>query len=301
MRGRTRRGRLSVLMGTLLLAAAAVLVAAPAAGAAEPTGKLRIGHLSPATGAVDATLVGPEGTASATQVLASGAGYGAVTDYVDLVPGRYSIAMRPHGSDPAAAAPLSAGLQVAPGTAQSLFFFDNGPGGEVRGQLVDDDLAAPAAGQGRVRVVQGAETAAPLQAVAVGGPRLATDLGYGAVTEYATVAARTWDVRMSSGPTTRAAQLPVGGGSVTTVVVTGGPDGALKATPLDDVAGLPVASPAAATTPATPAPVPQGGVPAGAGGTADGGPGVLPLVLVLIAAPLLVFGLSTASAVRRRG
>jgi hypothetical protein len=310
--------------GIVLLVAAGALAVAPVAGAQEPTGKVRLGHLSPTTPGVDITLSGPEGPSSVDQRVGSGVGYGAVTDYLNLVPGRYSIAMRPAGSDPKAAAPLSAGLQIAPGSAQSLLFFDSGTGGSVRGELVNDDRAAPGTSDGKVRLVQGAEGMPPVQALAIDGPRLATDLAYGTITDYSTVAAKTWDVRLSAGGTTQAAQLPVGGGSVTTVVVTKDKAGKLAVKPLTDVAGLPIGL---GNSTATPAPsgapgavpgappsskpavpngptrqVPVGGVPAGGGGTAGGndGPGLLPIVFAVAGAPLLVYTASSLAAVRRR-
>lgn len=321
-RGRPARARLTGLAGLVLLVAAGALAIAPAAGAQEPTGKVRLGHLSPATPGVDITLSGPEGPSSVDQRVGSGVAYGAVTDYLNLVPGRYSIAMRPAGSDPKAPAPLSAGLQIAAGTAQSLLFFDDGTGGSVRGELVNDDLSAPGNSDGKVRLVQGAEGIPPVQALAVDGPRLATDLAYGTITDYSTVAARTWDVRLSSGGTTQAAQLPVGGGSITTVVVTKDGSGKLGVTPLTDLAGLPVGLPTSGA--ATPGPsgapgagapaappsskpggptrqVPVGGVPAGGGGTAgDDGPGLLPVVLALAGAPMIAYSASSLAAVRRR-
>ncbi|MET0188707.1 MAG: DUF4397 domain-containing protein [Pseudonocardia sediminis] len=321
------RERVLGLLGMALLVSAATLAFAPAAGAQEPTGQIRLGHLSPTTPGVDITLSGPEGPSSVDQRVASGAAYGAVTDYLKLVPGRYSIYMRPAGSDPNAEAPLSAGLQIAAGTAQTLLFFDNGSGGSVRGELVNDDLTAPGTADGKVRLVQGADGVPPLQALAVDGPKLATDLAYGTVTDYATVAAKTWNVRLSAGGQTLAGQLPVGGGSVNTVVVTKDKAGKLAVKPLSDVKGLPVgiastpspatkqpagapdagapAAPKAPTAPALkPAPqqqIPIGGVPAGAGATADGGPGVLPILLALAGAPLLVFALSSMSRRRSTG
>ncbi|TCK20889.1 DUF4397 domain-containing protein [Pseudonocardia endophytica] len=312
------------LGGLVLLVAAGALALAPVAGAQEPTGKVRLGHLSPKTPGVDITLSGPEGPTSVDQRVGSGVAYGAVTDYLNLVPGRYSIAMRPAGSAPDAAAPLSAGLQIAPGSAQTLLFFDNGSGGSVRGELVDDDLSAPGTSDGKVRLVQGAEGIPPVQALAVDGPRLATDLAYGTVTDYSTVAAKTWDVRLSAGGATEAAQLPVGGGSVNTVVLTKDASGKLAARPLTDVAGLPVSgpqsgaaasgpsgAPANGAGPAAPAPaapkaparqIPVGGVPAGGGGTAenDSGPGLLPIVFAVAAAPLLAYSVSSVAAAARR-
>lgn len=321
------RDRILGLLGMLLLTTASALLLAPAAGAQEPTGQIRLGHLSPTTEAVDITLSGPEGDGSVDQRVAGGAGYGAVTRYLSLVPGRYSISMRPAGSDPDAPAPLAAGLQIAAGTAQTLLFFDNGAGGSVRGELVDDDLATPVPTDGKVRLVQGADGLPPLQALAVGGPTLATDLPYGTVTDYATVAAKIWNVRLSAGGQTLAGKLPVGGGSVNTVVVTKDEAGRLSVTPLVDVPGLPPGTastpptsqqpsgapqataptrpvPTAPVTPGTgPAPqqqIPIGGVPAGGGALAGDGPGVLPILLALAGAPLLVFSLSSLGAARRR-
>lgn len=317
--------RVTGVAGLVLLVAAALFAVTPMAGAQESTGQVRLGHLSPTTPGVDITLSGPEGPSSVDQHVGSGVAYSAVTDYLRLVPGRYSISMRPAGSDPNAAAPLSAGLQIASGSAQTLLFFDNGTGGSVRGELVNDDLSAPATSDGKVRLVQGAEGIPPVQALAVDGPRLATDLAYGTVTDYAMVAAKTWDVRLSAGGTTKAAQLPVGGGSVNTVVVVKDAKGALTVKPLTDVAGLPVSVPkkntaaqapsgAPGAQPATPPSaakpskpngptrqIPVGGVPAGGGGAAgDDGPGLLPVVLALAGAPLLAYSASSMAAARRR-
>lgn len=312
-RGGSARVRVAGLAGLTLLIAAGVLAVAPAAGAGEPTGKVRLGHLSPSTPGVDITLSGPEGPSSVDQRVGGGVAYGAVTGYLNLVPGRYSIAMRPAGSDPKAAAPLSAGLQIAPGSAQSLLFFDDGAG-SVRGEMVNDDLTAPGTSDGKVRLVQGAEGVPPVQALAVDGPRLATDLAYGTVTDYSTVAAKTWDVRLSAGGTTQAAQLPVGGGSVSTVVVTKDGAGRLAVAPLADVAGQPIGLPTSSAT--TPAPsgvpgaqpaaatrqVPVGGVQAGGGGTAGGddGPGLLPIIFAVAGASLLVYAASALAVARRR-
>lgn len=308
MRRRTR-ARVAGWLGVVLLGLAAMLAIAPAAGAAAPTGKVRMGHLSPTTGAVDATLTGPEGSSSVSRKVAGGVGYGAVTDYLDLVPGRYVVELRPAGSAPAGPTAVTAGLQITAGSAQSLFFLDTGPLGAVRGDLVTDDLVAPPTDQGEVRLVQGAGDVPPVQVRAVDGPRLATNLQYGNVTDYSAVDARTWDVVLSAGGQTKTVQLPVSGGSVNTIVVTRSGTGELKVTPLSDVAGLGVVVPndssggSGTEKPAKPAPgkrpVPQGGVPAGAGGGAGDGPGGLPLLLALVASPLLVYAVSAGRARRR--
>lgn len=302
-----RARRASGLAGLLLLGLAGLLVGAPAWAQTPETGQVRLGHLSPTTPAVDVYLT-PPGEAPSRTPLVKGAGYGAVTGYQQLETGRWTVEMRPAGASADTAAPLSAALDVAPGSAQSLLFFDTGAQGTVQGQLLTDDLTAAPSGSGRVRIIQGAEGSAPVEMQAAGGPRLATDLAYGSVTDYATVGAQAWDVAIASGTETLQATLDVTDGSVSTVVLSRDPAGALTVTPLVDVAGglapalpglpelsgPPVAAPGEAQAPVEPetGPVlPQGGVPAGGGATA-GGPDPAPVLLGLAGALLLVFGVS---------
>jgi hypothetical protein len=308
-----RRHRASGMVGLLMLGTASLLAAVPAhAEQAPETGQVRLGHLSPSTPAVDVYLTEPGAVASRTPLVAD-AGYGAVTPYQSLTAGRWTVEMRPAGTSPDAPAPLSAALDVAPGSAQSLLFFDTGEGGTVQGQLLTDDLAVAPAGSGRVRIIQGAEGGAPVEMQAAGGPRLATDLSYGSVTDYATVDARAWDVAIASGEERLQATLDVTDGSVSTVVLTRDAAGALAVTPLADVSGslapalpglpelsgAPVAGPGEQEAPAATGPAqPQGGVPAGGGATA-GGSDPAPILLALAGALLLVFGVSGSSPLRR--
>ena len=74
--GRLARARTTGVAGMVLLVAAGALALAPVAGAQEPTGKVRLGHLSPGTPGVDITLSGPEGPSSVDQRVGSGVGYG---------------------------------------------------------------------------------------------------------------------------------------------------------------------------------------------------------------------------------
>lgn len=300
------------LAGLLLLGTAALLVAAPAHAQTPEVGHVRLGHLSPTTPAVDVYLTAP-GADAAREPLVAQAGYGAVTPYQDLAPGRWTVEMRPAGASPDTAAPLTAALEVAPGSAQSLLFFDTGVNGEVQGELLTDDLSPAAAGSGRVRVIQGAAGEAPVEMQAAGGPRLATALQYGSVTDYATVDARAWDVAIAAGDQQLQATLDVADGSVSTVVLTRDGAGALVATPLVDragglaptlpglpqLSGPPVAAPGEEQAPeavpeadtGTGPAMPQGGVPAGGGFTADG-PDPAPILLGLAGALLLVFAVS---------
>lgn len=313
--GGRRVHRASGLVGLALLALAAMTLGSPAlaqpAMAQPQVGELRLGHLSPSTPAVDIYLTAP-GAEPSRQPLVTGADYGAVTPYQELAPGRYTIEMRATGTPADTPAPLSSAVDIGGGTAQSLLFFDTGAMGTVQGQLVTDDLSAAAPGSGRVRVVQGAAGGVPVDMQAAGGPRLATALAYGTITDYASVEARQWDVAIASGPEQLQATLDVADGSVSTVVLTRDPAGILAVTPLVDVAGSPAAplsaapslegppvagpqeetaAPQAAAPEADAPQVPQGGVPAGAGGAA-GEADPAPVLLGIGGALLLVFAIS---------
>lgn len=298
------RRRLSAILGLVLLGGASLLTAVPASAQTPTPGQLRLGHLSPSTPAVDIYL-GPPG---AVALLAGDAGYGAVTGYRSLDPGRYDVELRPAGAAADSAPALTSAVDVAPGSVQSLLFFDTGAGGAAQGQLLADDLTAVPR-SGRVRVVQAADGIGPVDVQAAGGPRLATDLAYGTTTDYAVVEARPWDVAIAAGGRTVQAVLDVAAGSVSTVVVTTDPQGALTVTPLVDLPGragaglpgLPELSGPPVAAPGEPAapPMPQGGVPAGGGATA-GGPDPTPVLLGIVGAVLLVFGVSGRPAGRAR-
>ena len=108
---RTLPRRLLAGSGALLLATAlataAVPVPANAATGADTVGYVRLAHLSPDTPAVDVYLAAPG--AAKPQVF-PGVGYGVVSDYLELAPGRYAVAMREAGapaSDPRCSPPRS--------------------------------------------------------------------------------------------------------------------------------------------------------------------------------------------------
>lgn len=307
-----RMHRIGGLLGIALLSAASLLTAVPAMAHAPELGQVRLGHLSPSTPGVDIYLTSP-GAVPSREPLVQDAGYGAVTPYQELAPGRYTVEMRSAGAAVDSPAPLSAAVEVTAGSAQSLLFFDTGAMGTVQGQLVVDDLTPAVAGTGRVRVVQGAAGDAAVDMQAAGGPRLAMGLQYGTVTDYASVGARTWDVAIAAGAEQLQTTLDVADGSVSTVVLTRDAAGALAVLPLVDLegglltpvapglpglSGPPVAGPNEEVAPETAVPaesveprMPQGGVPAGGGATA-GSADPTPILLAIGGALLLVFSAS---------
>lgn len=271
----------------LLVAASAVALSAllvPASASAQPgpsstIGWVRVGHLSPQVPPVDvyfAKFGQPE------RVAIRKAGYGAVTPYSTLPPGKYTLSMRPADASPTTPAALSATITIAPGTAYSLLVFANGPEGTLNGELVTDDLTAPKAGTGRVRMVQGAVEKAPVTATVTNGPTLGTDVTYGVVTPYAEVPPGKHEVSLAGSGTTTPTNLDVAAGSITTLLVTQ-QAGGFGVTTLVDSAG--------------PAATPILGVETGAGGAVS--PPVSPVTaaLVIVGGFLLM---AAALVVRRR-
>ncbi|PPK67553.1 DUF4397 domain-containing protein [Actinokineospora auranticolor] len=255
-----------------MVAVLALLV--PRQAAAQPAqGWVRLGHLSPAAPPVDVHLA-PFG--GADEVLVRKAGYGAVTPYTALPAGAYTVSMRAPGTGADTPAALSATVRITPGTAYSLLVFATGPGGALREDLVIDDLSAPPPGTGRLRLVQGSPTLAPVTAE-VGLPgsaaeaRLADRAAYGLTGPYTDLAEGRYTVRLRGGsaePAETTVSVDVRAGSATTLLATE-TGGALTTTALVDSAG------AAAT--------PLRGVETGAGGTSVAEPRFWPTTAVILA------------------
>jgi hypothetical protein len=236
----------------LLIGALAPLPASAAATTPGPgVGWIRVGHLSPKVPPVDIYFA-PFGQAE--KVVIRKAGYGAVTPYSSLDPGKYTLSMRP--ADAAASTPpaLSATIDVAERNAYSLLVFANGPDGTLHGQLVTDDLTAPGPGQGRVRVVEGSAAIAPVSVDGPQGMSIAKDAAYGMTSNYVEVPQGRWPLQLSGGSVKSTADVDVKAGTSTTLLVTED-GGALKANAISDGASLPDP--------------PKFGVETGGGGTAQ--------------------------------
>ncbi len=224
------------------------LVSLPAASAeAPPTGWVRVGHLSPDTPPVDVYLASLGG---AEQQVIRKAAYGDLSPYSNLVPGQYTIAMRPAGAAPDSAAILSWTVQVDPGSAATVLAV--GKRTELRSTVVADELTPPSEGKAKVRLIQGAPSEAKVEVTAVGGPTLARDVSYGTATGYAEVPEGRWSLDVkASGTSTSTVDAPAG--SVQSLVVLDKPGGGLEVRPVADGSGMTV--------------MPAGGVETGAGGT----------------------------------
>ncbi|MBB5857906.1 DUF4397 domain-containing protein [Amycolatopsis umgeniensis] len=263
-----------------LLAAALLLLGGlplPANAAPGPgVGWIRVGHLSPKVPPVDVYFAA---FGKAEKVVIRKAGYGAVTPYSSVAPGAYTISMRP--ADAAASSPpaLSATIEIKETSAYSLLVFANGPGGGLQGDLVQDDLTAPAAGNGRVRVVQGSAALAPVTVTGPDGKAVASDAAYGVTTPYTNLPEGRWPLKLTSGGASSESTVDVKAGSTTSLLVTENGAG-LKTEPIADGATLPDP--------------PKLGVETGGGGTAENSLPWWPFAALPVLAALTVL------AIRRR-
>ena len=222
------------------------------AQAAEGAGNglLRLAHLSPDTPAVD-VYVDSVAVPDAGIVLA-GVSYGAVSDYNDVPPGEYTVAMREAGAKESAPPVLSTTVEVGQDTARTVagvgLFADLGL------EIIEDRLDLPPEGRARVRVLAGAANAETLDVALQDGTEVASQLRFAATSDYVDVPAGSTALQVAAEGSDPAA-LPVAldAGSVYSLVV------------LDDADGLRIQAVLDAVSPGV---VPQGGVETGAGGAA---------------------------------
>jgi hypothetical protein len=273
-------GRAARIVGAAaLLIAAGVAVATPAQAAA--TGYVRLAHLSPDTPEVDVYLSSQTG-AVAEQVF-PGVGYGVLSAYLPLPAGGYTVSMRPSGAPKSQPPVLTTQVSVTAGGAYTVAGV--GRYADLGLRVLADDLALPAGGQAKVRIIQ-ASVQRPLLGVTLpDGTPIAQNVAFATTTAYQLVRPGEWRLVISpaDGRAPTGVQARLGAGNVYSLLV------------LDGATGLKTEVRTDATRDGG---VPTGGVETGAGGTA-GAPGWLPLtgagLLALIAAGA-VWGMRRRSA-----
>ena len=274
--------RLARLMAiTALLGGTAALVAAtsPAASAAPAAGRsgwIRIAHLSPQAPAMD-MYVYPFGNPGRPLVLKD-VSYGAVSAYMTVSPGQYTVAMRGFGAPASSKPALTTSFMVTAGAAYTLAALGPDPG--LRTEVLKDQMSAPP-GKAVVRVLQ-ASLKQHQVTVRYGPDVLARQLAFGAATSYTAVS-----------PGARTVQFTAPG-QHTVMPVTLAADSAHTIVVLDDSSGLKVD---AVTDAAGSKIMPKGAISAGFGGTAPRPPANSAPWLVMIAAGAL---LAAAALVRLR-
>jgi hypothetical protein len=257
-------------------ACAMVLSGSPAGvsvAAADDAARIRVAHLSSDTPAVDVVVsaVGAEFTAEFPD-----ADYGDVSSYVERPAGIYTVAVRRAGAALDTPAVLSTTVELSAEGARTVAL--SGSFADLGLQVVDDDLATPPEGHGRVRVLDGTSPDGRVDVRLPDGTELAS--GAASVGEPVTVPAGPTTVRIAGQgiPHTEMA-VDVARGSVRTLLLLDSPDGGVRVRWILDAAG--------------PAVVPTGGVAAGAGGMSRPVPSVALLGLLAV--------LSVTVATLRRG
>jgi hypothetical protein len=282
---------MAVLASSWLIAGSPAASAAPAPAQAV----IRAAHFSPTTPGVDVYLTPFAGGGTKTAWL-SGVSYGAVSGYQSLTPGLYTVAMRLAGASPSTPPALSWVLDAKAGAAYTIAGV--GAGSSVRGVVIPDDLSAPPAGDGLVRVIQAASRAPVVSVADASGSVIAPSAQFASVTSYASVAAGSLDIKATStsDPSiTTDSTVDIKSGQITSILLLDGKSGGITLRTLVDSASAGL--------------VPVGAVPAGAGGAAtsyldvaDSAPGgrSLALTVGLPLAGLLMLGVGVG-VLRRAG
>ncbi|MEL4317990.1 DUF4397 domain-containing protein [Leifsonia sp. YIM 134122] len=245
MRRALRTATASAVIVGLSFALAPVAASAADAG----TGWLRLGHLSPDTKSVDVEVTTPDG---ATVLELNGVSYGEVSPYSELQVGTYTVSMVPAESSAATAPVISAEIEVPATSATTVVAY--GPSTDLEVKAVDDDLAAPTAGLGRVRLFQASTITDSVDVETSTGLPIAKDAAAGTVTDYAEIPAGSWTLELTGGKGDATSDVDVAAGSVSTLFVLDTADGGLTILPIVDSAAV--------------GDSPLGGVQTGGGGTA---------------------------------
>jgi hypothetical protein len=268
-----------MVVGVLLTSA--LLMFGPSAPAQVATNaQIRVAHLSPDTPGVDVYVDGERAV--------SNMGFEVVTDYLSVPSGEHLLELRPTGA-PADSEPVIAGSQTLD---SGVAYTAAGVGSraELQAAVFVDDLAAPPAGQAKVRFIHAA-VAPPAIDVSFGdgGPTFAS-VAFSKATDYAAMPPGAHPVTLTDGSGTSLLSEPAvdfAAGITYTIAAVGGGDQPIRI--------LPVVDARAADT------EPQSGLATGAGGTADAarrGIGVaLPLGVLAGAAAIVVVQLRRRSRV----
>jgi uncharacterized protein DUF4397 len=285
--GSTRR-QFAILVSTAL--AVPIVAATPAAAAQAAQGYVRLAHLSPDTPEVDVYLSSVAG--SVDEQTFPGVGYGVVSGYQALPAGTYAVSMRLAGADPSTPPVLTTQVEVAADGAYTVAGV--GRNADLGLDVIEDDLAMPASGKAKVRVVHASVRAPVLTMAVADGPTIASDVTFASTTPYEEVDPGTWTLEIrpegSGEPTTKQTTLEEGN-IYTCLVLDDGESDGLTWNMLLDAGREGI--------------VPTGGVETGAGGLqsagAAGGPTLVPLTVVgaALAAGLIVLGVRRRVAVRR--
>ena len=186
-------------LGTLLAALMLVFVALPAFAAGSNNGLVRVIHASPDAPLVDVFV---DGT-----VVLTGVAFPAVSNYLSVPAGSHRFQVARAGAG-AAAAVIDVTANVQAGAAYTVAAI--GQLANIKGQIYNDNLAAPAAGKAHVRVLHLSPDAPPVDVKTQDNAvTLFSNLAYPNASAYLPVDAGTYDLKVTAaGSTDAAVSLP---------------------------------------------------------------------------------------------
>lgn len=168
----------SLFMSTVL-----ALMVVPSVFAQGGSAKVRVVHASPDAPAVDVFVDGNKVLTNVPFFTAS--------DYLDVPTGEHRFQVSPTGQ-PASAAVIDATATVAAGKAYSVVA--TGKVADIKGTILADNLAAPAAGKAHVRVVHASPDTPAVDVKVKGGPTLISNLVFPTASDYLPVDAGSYDL-----------------------------------------------------------------------------------------------------------
>ena len=243
----------SIKTGLVTIAAVATIGllvgASPVVAASAPadTGWARFGHFAPTADPVDITVDG--------MPFAQAIGFKSVSDYVPLAAGDHHFELR-LSAQPDGPVVLAIDATVPP--AASITVAAVSTEGGITGQVFDDALTQPPAGQALVRFIGAAPIAQAFDVQVADGPTVAAGVTYPSATGYVPITPGQYDVNIVA-PGTSDVLLRISGWSIepgvqSSVIIIEGLDGKLDVAPVRDAM--------AASAP------PSGGIQTGYGGMA---------------------------------
>jgi hypothetical protein len=234
------------------LVATGLLVLPAAAAGAQDEALVRVAHFAPGLLKGDVYVVYVNG-----RLQLKGVPFKTVSDYLKVRPGRFQVEVRKSGQPADSQPVIAATVNLRAGRAYTVAVF--GQLTSVKALLLDDDVARPASGKSKVRLIQALPGDQAVDVAGRGGVLFA-DAKFPSASHYLEVQAGKvqLEVRKAGGGAlapARTVNLPKG--VVSSLVVVGGIGEKLELLDIRDA----VASAAA----------PAGGVATGAGGTAGTG------------------------------
>lgn len=186
----------TVALAALVALAMSLLAVAPAL-AQGGQAQVRVAHLSSDAPNVDVYVNGEP--VSALQNVP----FGTVSPYLPLPAGSQNLQVYPAGdsSEPV----IDTTVDLAAGGAYTVGAIGLVEDGSLTAQVYEDDLSAPAAGNGKLRVVHASPDAGPVDVVPEGGEALVSGLTYPNASPYAEVPAGTYTLNVNAAGTQQTA------------------------------------------------------------------------------------------------